>query len=320
MDLPIPFCQQTNRVVSHPIPLHPDEIVAYYAMRRFGLTYFPDIANADFVFRTDQEPLFEGKTWQEHRAEGTVCLGTNGGPFDEHPFGDEPRKERETTASLIAKYLGVTEKPELRLILGYVLKNDLHAERDDPLMDFAESVRCSFVFPVMAPKQALFMHLCNLESIYCGQQKFQAAADDLRRAKTIRVKASHREYVIITAMTKNEDFTKYVRSKQANTKVSLIIIKNPETDGMFISPRKGYVEQTHIDHIARIVRLAENKHRNRSSALDMFELTKEGSTDETPEWYFVHDNLHNRRVPSAIPLEELTELIAAVLSRNIKSA
>lgn len=314
------FAEKVKRVVFHQIPLHPDELVAYWLLWRFGETMFPGIREAEIVIRTDSGGLFEGKEWHIHWAEGTLLLGTGGGPLDEHAFGDEERKENECCATLAADLLGVSGDQALHRILEETRDNDVWGKNLGTVLHFAEQVRCAFKYPIMKPEQVIWMFLCILESLYQGQVNFLAAADQLPKAITTRVKAPHKEYLIMAALTANEDFAKYARSKHANTDVSLIIIRNPETGETFISPRKGFVEETHVDHIARIVRLAENKYRSRPSTLSMFELAKEGHTSETPEWYFVHGNLHNRVTPSAIPLDELTRLIAAVLSRKFGGA
>lgn len=319
LGLPRP-AERVKRVVFHQIPLHPDELVAYWLLWRFGESMFPGIREAEIVIRTDAGGLFEGKEWHIHWAEGTLLLGTGGGPLDEHAFGDEERKKDECCATLAADILGISQDPALHRILEETRDNDVSGKNLGTVLHSAEQIRCTFKYPMMKPEQVIWMWLCILEPLYQGQMNFQAAADELPKAITTRVKAPHKEYLIIAALTANEDFTKYARSKHANTGVSLIIIRNPKTGETFISPHKDFVEQTHIDHIARIVRLAENKYRGRPSTIDMFELAKEGATSETPEWYFVHDNLHNRVVASAIPLDELTRLIAAVLSRKLGSA
>lgn len=318
MHIPIPFCEELHRVVMHPIPLHPDEIEAYREMLMFGEQHFPGAKDAELVIRTDAGGRFEGKTWQEHRKEGTALLGTGGGPFDEHDFEDQERTPGECSATKMATYLGVRDRQDLQRILNYILGNDTLAKHDS-LLDFAEEVRCDFEYPMMNPKQVVWMRMCILNSYHRGQQKYWEAEQQLAQATITRVQTGQREYAVVTATVDNKEFGRFART-HVEVPHMVIILRNPKTGETFISPRKGFVEETHVDHIARIVRLAENKYRGRPSTLSVFELAKEGHTSETPEWYFVHGNLHNRVTPSAIPLDELTRLIAAVLSRKFGGA
>lgn len=317
MDIPVPFCKELKRVVMHRIPLHPDEIEAYREMLMFGEQHFPGVKDAELVIRTDAGGRFEDKTWQEHQKEGTALLGTGGGPFDEHAFEDQERTPGECCATKMATYLGVRDQPGLQRILNYILGNDTLAKHDS-LLDFAEEVRCDFEYPMMSPKQVVWMRMCILNSYHRGQEKYWEAKDELAQATITRV-TGQREYAIVVALTDNKEFGRFART-HIDVPATVIILRNPKTGETFISPRKGYIEDTHVDHIARIVRLAENKYRGRPSTLDVFELAKEGATTETPEWYFIHDNMHNREEPSAIPLDELTRLTAAVLSRKLGGA
>lgn len=84
-------------IVTHAWP-HLDEVVAMYMIHRVGTYEFRN----KYVSR-----------------DNNLYLGTEGGPFDEHPRAGEPRKKHECATTLVAKALGIFTKPEWQQIIKF---------------------------------------------------------------------------------------------------------------------------------------------------------------------------------------------------------
>ncbi len=112
--------QQIHTVVMYPRP-HPDPIVALWLLREFGREKFPGIETAKVEF-WNQVPA--GKTSEQLDVEGTILIDLGGGKFDHHQ--EEHHNDKTTCATtLVARYLGIFELPELKKLLEYVRRDDL---------------------------------------------------------------------------------------------------------------------------------------------------------------------------------------------------
>lgn len=87
---------------------------------------YPGAAEAGFV-RWDDLPA--GTTKQYWEEQGYLLFGRWGSEFDEHPYGDEPRKEGESALSLVAKRLGIENDPNFVQMARWISHLDLHVGR-----------------------------------------------------------------------------------------------------------------------------------------------------------------------------------------------
>lgn len=115
--------QPISAVAMYPRP-HPDNIVALFLLREFGGERFPGIKNAQLQF---WPTLPAGKTADDWEREGVLLIDMGGGKFDHHH--DEHVSDKTTCATtLVAKYLGVAGRPELKKLLEYVRRDDLEGK------------------------------------------------------------------------------------------------------------------------------------------------------------------------------------------------
>jgi len=112
--------QPIHTVAMYPRP-HPDNIVALWLLKEFGTEQFPGITEAKLEF-WNQAPA--GKTADQLEAEGVMLIDLGGGKFDHHQ--EKHHDDKQTCATtLVAKYLGVADRPELKKLLEYVRRDDL---------------------------------------------------------------------------------------------------------------------------------------------------------------------------------------------------
>ncbi|MDB5239288.1 MAG: hypothetical protein JWO00_623 [Candidatus Parcubacteria bacterium] len=117
----IPAPITIKEIVMHQNP-HLDEITGYYILSKYGQGKFLGLSSAPIRFVED-DPV---GTDEEFDKAGILPIGCGKGRFDEHRKKTE-RLEDECAATLIAKYLGVHNKPELKRLLSEVLYFDTHS-------------------------------------------------------------------------------------------------------------------------------------------------------------------------------------------------
>lgn len=120
--------QRINKIITHNRP-HADELAALMLLKKFpeGEEKFPGVSTALVEF-LGAGKLPDDKTYLDFP--GTIFLGVGGGPFDEHATVDKERQSGEVCATLVAKYLGIENKPELQGILNIIKEEDLAVAKD----------------------------------------------------------------------------------------------------------------------------------------------------------------------------------------------
>lgn len=102
---------------------HPDEFVAIKIALQFGEKFFLDTLTVEFYDAGIKTP--DGKPVEEWMGKGYFPVGIWGGEGDEHRAGVRLRKPDECAATLMAKFLGISDDPKIKPILRYVLACDL---------------------------------------------------------------------------------------------------------------------------------------------------------------------------------------------------
>ncbi|MDB5204521.1 MAG: hypothetical protein JWP09_549 [Candidatus Taylorbacteria bacterium] len=121
-----------TKIITHNRP-HADELVALMLLKKFGEgeEKFPGVSTAEVQF-LGAGKLPENKTYLDFP--DTIFLGVGGGPFDEHATVDKERESGEVCATLVAKYLGIDNKPELQGILNIIKEEDLAVAKDKDML------------------------------------------------------------------------------------------------------------------------------------------------------------------------------------------
>jgi hypothetical protein len=121
--------QPIHTVALHHRP-HLDEGVALSWAKRYGAELLPGIDTCrQFTFQ-DAGTASERMTADEWERYGRLYLGVGGGRFDEHPTAGTGEKKTSSCAMLMAEFLGITDRPEVRELLAYTHDNDQNGSRD----------------------------------------------------------------------------------------------------------------------------------------------------------------------------------------------
>ena len=118
----MPLVAWVYGLISH-FEMHDDEFLGRWLLRTFGTKLFPNIRNAVLVLVDSGMRLIKGFTGAQWFTKGYPCLGTGGGPLDEHEL---PPAERmlETAATRAAKMMGISEYPPIAAMLAHAVRVD----------------------------------------------------------------------------------------------------------------------------------------------------------------------------------------------------
>lgn len=105
-----------------------DDVVGIKLLKQYGRKQFPGINRASIVLSTNRTPW--NSTNEELERRGILCVGIGGNMFDEHPFGNHPGHEGECAATLVAKHLGIENKPGVSRLVTYALEKNYSALTD----------------------------------------------------------------------------------------------------------------------------------------------------------------------------------------------
>lgn len=104
-------------LMTHTRP-HRDEIYAIFLLMRYGKVMYPGIEHSEIIISENPE----GYSFDKLISMGQIPIGVGGGLFDEHK--KDGRLKNESSASLVAKHLGVEELLEVKTILKAVTGTD----------------------------------------------------------------------------------------------------------------------------------------------------------------------------------------------------
>ena len=310
-----------KRVVTHQLPIHLDEEVAYWMLRKFGGEIFPGIRDAEFIFRlsNDHSDLFGGQTWEQHALAGTLLLGTGGdSPFNEHQLEEEEeRAEGLCVTTLVGLFLGKHDDRALQYLYDYVLANDEHGQGSK--LDLAMLVKSGYEGieegdpDALPPREQLYLRLFQYDQIYRSQQRFWACeAECYERAEVGKFTVRGEEHTVVSIESERRQMSAFAF---AEFKASVVIVKNPKTGVIAVLTRRK--ARITLERVAVVLRWEEAKRRGKT--LDRAvaaKFTKGGRVKESPEWYlaFRRKNALINRAGSVIPLDEIRNLVKATLA------
>src|SRR3989344_1958876 len=116
-----------NTIGTH-VRAHIDEVIAIMFLQKTlaGRAMFPGIQNAKIIFGFEDKE----KNAQEWASQGVILVGIgNKNPFNEHISADNSEAYTgECAATMVAKYLGIHDKPETQQVMAYALFNDRNGD------------------------------------------------------------------------------------------------------------------------------------------------------------------------------------------------
>lgn len=339
-----------NKIVTHFRP-HADELIALMFLKNFkeGEEKFPGVSNAKIEFLSTGK-IPNGKSYKDFS--DTIFLGVGGGPFDEHESESQERSEGEVCATLVAKTLGIENKPELQGILNIVKDEDLSGAKEKDSLS------------VMIK----FLHSCfkeDYETIYkWSELAYMAHIGTERTERPFTLESArilledHKDFawwedVIQTALKyQNEEYQKALKefdqkalkktliaydgkpvsfsfiesdneemSKAARSRMSQLIVQKNSRGNVFIfTYRKRNLDLTSV---VILLRLAEQHFAGDIKVKDVHTLSQIGMVENIP-WYlfYTKDSIYNGSLttkdvpPTEIPKDKLISIVREGISKK----
>jgi len=268
-------------IVTHFGP-HLDEITAIFLLRKFGEELFPGISTAEVIFWKTVE-TFDGasaQAWLERNQ--YLLVGIGGGIFDEHGSGAKDRIEGECTATLVAKYLGVNELPELPFILNFVLKTDT-GPAEHP-WDIAAMVK-TINKANPDSKTALDWALIALEARYQEQMRFLSAVPEFKKNGEAHTFTDFRRRPITVAIIASEN-TEMPRCLLSTIggEFEIVVKVDSDTGNAQIFSSIKRVSRKLFNIIAILIQRQEMVNRDEALPANLDDLAKDGNNGTV--WYY----------------------------------
>lgn len=226
-----------HTLITHDDP-HFEEILGRWELRRFGREKFPGVESAKLLFwKGGKAP--DGKPAEVYEKEGCLLIGVGGGRFDEHlPGGD--RKSGETTASLIAKELGIYELPELVQLLRFAQNVDSKAVAHP--FDLSSLVKAMHRLHPDAPRMVVDWATEAIEAKYEEQRRFWSAKADLDRALRTEVRLLDGRIVTMAVVdSDNPEFQNFTRSEHGG-RIAIVVQRRQTGNVQIFTEKKACLE------------------------------------------------------------------------------
>lgn len=313
---------EVHTIVTHVMP-HLDEIAAIWLWILFhhGEETFELIERGELrlrdvvrlVFVTERTDGFDSRTPEECEQNGIFLVGVGGGRFDEHPNGDEGRKENECATTLVAKALGLDEDPTLWYILDYVRRTDLKGGRQP--LDLISLVEKRNRRRPGDPEKVIERTIEDLEDVRFQQIGFMASVKENIETEIFKTR-NGREVKLAVIRSDSVEASRYARSKSGGGADITIQLRSSGNVQICLNQKGGRGIANSLDDLTVRVRLEEQKIQGVVTENRRHILVGE-KVEGLKEWYY-----HPSKVlllngsetapnvpPTRIPLERLIELV-----------
>lgn len=304
--------RRIGMIVTHVRP-HFDELFAIWLLKHHGEETFAGTHTARVMFVPD-ENILRGRTPEECERNGMLLLGTGGGRFDEHPKNGAPRKDGECAATLVAKVLGISEKPEFKKLLEFSLKNDTLGIGSP--FDLARMTNLLNSMYPDDPEKVMEWVFLGLDAKYAEQVNFfGTTAEEFARRATIHEIRSPRGEPLRLAVIEsdNEQIGKYARWDHGGNAAIVIHRKRTGHTQIYTRHKDGLT----LRELAQILRFEEQRAKKRIVTTDWRILAEEGAVTGAEEWYYhkggemlLNGSLTSPKVhPTRLSLSQLVQFV-----------
>jgi hypothetical protein len=301
-------------VVTHRRP-HLDEAAAIALLREYG--GLDRAAQVEFVDAGYEDYL--GQNPEKLEAQGILQIGVGSGRFNEHASSGLSRQKGETSATLVAKALGVDKKPEVAYVLRIVRANDISGKMNPT--DLAHSMRVKYQ-DGQSDQKVLEWAIEEIATYLRVQRRFHAlAVPELKKARIREVKLPVPDGAIkiATIRSDNDQIFSAARSKKYGRGISILVVERL-SGNIQVLPTRQDLAAAMVHAIARI-RLAEAKLAGlKIEPLDP-RLFREAAIEGVPKWHFQVETgmcLNGSLTATGVEPTRLTlEQVAALVERGI---
>jgi hypothetical protein len=312
----VPVCSVTT-ILFHENP-HPEELMAALLLEKLGEPYFPGISTAQWQCI---DKTIKGTTAEQLESEGTLCLGVQGGRFDEHHRNAmAPGAPRESCLSLVAKFLGVDQTPALKSIL-----HQLHIEDTQGgggKMSFGNLLKGMWDHYGKNSPSVIEWAMMPLEVMWANAQRQAEAPAELKKVGAWYDFVGRNETVKVVVLepTDNENVHKLALGKIMG---GMLAVKLNESGNVQIFPGRQTLPYLgeYMRDLAKAIRIAEAMARNPGVEYNLShaEWHQEGEVSISPNWCLTVDGLllngsktHSGVEPTVLTTGQILDAITAV--------
>lgn len=308
-----------QNVVFHICP-HAEEYVALLALRLKGEPVFPGIADARVIYwPAGGTP--DGRPPEDWEKDGYLMVGVGHSRFDEHANGKGVSRDKECSATLVAKALGIDSLPEWRELLKFALHSDHNGSNPFGLDGL---VKMRHAMNLENPEKVMAWALEILAEKYCEQIEFWfAAVPEFKKNSTSEeiVLDSGNTAKMVTVISDHRQIVACAFAREVGN-ADVVIKKSPRTGNVIVLTKKEKTRQRNsirlsVAYVAGALRWYENELQGRPKITDQARLIAEGTLSETPEWYYdarlegvLNGSNSAPNVPATnLPLEQIREIV-----------
>ncbi len=313
-----------TKIITHAHP-HLDEIVPIWCLMKWGRQKYPGIEKAVIAYWSDGGNTPDGRTAEEYEQEGILLVGVGGGKYDEHPRNGRPGKLDESTATLVAKDLGIAHLPALQEILDFTKRTDL-GPAEHPF-DLSAMVKVMHRMYPKDPEEVIRWTVKVLEAKYKQQKEFHTIAmAEFRKAEIEEIPGPYGKMIRLAIIHSDHDLVGKVARSWWGGYCSIMIQKRSTGNvQIFVNQKHGLS----LREVARLLRIAEQYHNERHHkqmvvTTDWRTLESEGNVAGAEAWYYhekgeflMNGSLSHSDVPAtALSLGAIREAVLMAMDQN----
>lgn len=297
---------EVNRIIIPNKP-HLDPIAAIYLLAEYGQDIFQGIHNAKISFwENSSDPSDEERRIME--AEGAIMIDVGGGIFDHH---NKIETASETSASLVAAYLGVDKNPELTALLNYVREDDLEGLHNR-YGDLAYLIKCLYK-QNMTCEEVVRYALQIISFLQKGQMEwhYNVRKEYEEKCKHIKVKRFKRKLKIGIIESDNLQVANYGLTMENLS----VMLQLRSTGHVMILTNKNH--KIDLREIVAAIRKRELEFNSINHQIDCKRLQFEGKSAQIPNWFY-HRSLNSflngsdalsKADPTKVPFKEIIRFV-----------
>lgn len=293
---------------------HLDPLAAIYVLMKYGEDKFAGIKEAEIIY-WDQSRDPSNEEINQFKADRVLLIDVTGGIFDHHDLEDNIE---ETSTSLVAKFLGVENNPELNALLSYVREDDLEGLHNR-FGDMAYVVKCLHKQNV-PNKEVVDYALRMIDILQESQYQWHHEVRKEYEAKVniVRVRRQKKRLKIGVMESDNIQIGNY-----GITADNLSVVVQKRSSGHVVILTNKH-HRVNLREIVAAIRMKELEYRGVENLPDPRRLQYEGKSMQIPQWFY-HRSLNSflngsdalsQTDATRVPFTEIVELVKYGISTD----
>ena len=291
---------------------HLDPIAALYVLGHYGLDKFPGLFEAQIMFWSASRAPSADEL-KQFKQDGVLLIDIPGGDFDHHTNNTGVD---ESVTEIVAKFLGVSENPELVALLNYVREDDLEGlhNRWGDLAYLLKNMYKQNTDQADVVRNAL--QIVNYFQL--GQESwFKITAEEYKtKSQILKIKYHGKNIKLCVIESDDLQVANYAITVD---KVSVVAQKRASGHVMILTNKNHRID---LKPVVAAIRARELQLRGQVSKIDWEKLKYFGNSSQISYWFF-HRSLNsflngsdalNKTEPTKIGWEEMIKIIIKELS------